>query len=92
MKQYRTTALTIDRLNLRLPAGYADRADAIAREAARQLALLTLPGGTNQQLAAIAPPPVRIQGGESDRIIARRIASGIAGQLASAPGSPGKRS
>ncbi len=81
----RQPRLTIDQLNLRLPVGYAERADAIARETARQLARLPLPTGTDLKLASIAAPVLRIHGGESDRVIARRIAQGISRQLTAAP-------
>ncbi len=81
----RQPRLTIDQLNLRLPAGYAERADAIARETARQLARLSLPTGTDLNLASTTAPVLRIHGGESDRVIARRIAQGISRQLTAAP-------
>ena len=74
-------ALSIDQLNLRLPAGYAHRADAIARETARQLSRLPLPFGADARLDSLGVPPVRIRGGESNRVIARRIAHGIHDQL-----------
>jgi hypothetical protein len=73
--------LEIGRLELRLPAGLAHRADAIARETARQLAALPLPPGADRRLASLEVPAVRIQGGESNRVIAARIARGIHNQL-----------
>jgi len=77
--------LSIDRLNLHLPAGFAHRADAIARETARQLSRMPLPadagGQSGRQLDRLGVPPIRIQGGESNRDIADRIARGIHQQL-----------
>ena len=72
--------LNIDRLDLRLPAGYEKRANNIARETARQLSRLPLPSG-DHQLASLSPPTLRLAGGETDRVIGRRIAQGISRQL-----------
>jgi len=68
-------AITIDSLNIKLPPGFGRRADAIARGAARQLA--RLPVRNSVQLASLAVPKVTVQGGETDAVIARRIAQAI---------------
>lgn len=79
------SVLSIDRLDLRLPAGYAHRADAIARETARLLSRMPLPvdahGRALYAVEHLTVPTVRIQGSESNRIIAGRIARGIHNQL-----------
>jgi len=74
--------LAIERLNLRLPTGYGRRANAIARETVRQLA--TMPLSNSLDRAALHVPAVRVAGGETDRVIAQRIARTIHGQLCGA--------
>jgi hypothetical protein len=71
--------ITIANLNIKLPPGFGRRADAIARGAARHLA--RLPIRTNVQLASLAVPKVSVQGGETDTVIARRIARAIHSQI-----------
>jgi hypothetical protein len=67
--------ITIDNLNIKLPPGFGRRADAIARGAARQLARLPVRDGV--QLAGLTVPKVTVQGGETDAVIAKRIARAI---------------
>jgi len=74
--------LFIDSLNLRLPSGFEGRADAIARETSRQLS--KLPMGQSMQLERVNIPRLRLQGGETNGVIARRIAQSIHAQI-SAP-------
>ena len=71
-----------DTLNLRLPSGFEGRADAIARETSRQLSKLSM--DQNLQLDRLNVPRVRLQGGETNGVIARRIARLIHAQI-SAP-------
>jgi len=71
--------ITIDSINIKLPPGFERRADAIARGAARHLA--RLPVRTNVQLTSLAVPKISVQGGETDSVIARRIARAIHSQI-----------
>ena len=70
---------TIDTLNLRLPAGFAHRADAIARQVGRELARRPISG--NVQLATLQLPQIAVYGGESNQAVARRIAQSIHRQI-----------
>ncbi len=67
--------LTIDRLNLRLPASLGKRADRIARDAVRQLRRLRI--DRSLALTTLDIAPIQIGGGETDAVIAGRIADGI---------------
>ncbi len=71
--------LTIDRLRLQLPAGLQPRADAIARAVARHLAALPLSSSARlERLAVTAGEP---RPGETDAVIASRIAGQIHSSL-----------
>lgn len=72
-------SFAIDTLNLRLPAGYGHRAEFIAREVGRELSRLPLQHDV--RLPAIDLPKVQVYGGESDRVIAQRIAQAIHQQV-----------
>jgi len=72
-------AVAIDSLNIKLPPGFGRRANAIARGTARQLA--RLPVEDSIQLATLTVPRITIQGGETDTVIARRIARAIHRQI-----------
>lgn len=74
------SSFAIDTLNLRLPADYHHRAEFIAREVGQ--ALSRLPLRRDVQLPALSVPSVQVHGGESDRVIAQRIAQAIHRQLA----------
>ena len=65
----------IGRLNIRLPRGFECRADAVARETVRQLARLPVTSGAS--LAGFEAPKVSVRGGESNGVIARRIARSL---------------
>ena len=69
----------IDTLNLRLPAGFAHRADAIARQIGRELARRPIWG--NVQVATLQLPNIAVYGGESNQAVARRIAQSIHRQM-----------
>ncbi|SET07331.1 hypothetical protein SAMN05216326_11124 [Nitrosomonas marina] len=71
--------LTIEKMNLKLPRGFEKRADAIAREVARQLARMPLT--QSYEYKTLMVPGVVIFNGETDQVIARRIAQSIHGQL-----------
>ena len=71
--------LQIDNLNLRLPPGYEQRADAIARETVRRLA--ELPLSQSSALKQLDLPPLKLNGGETNSVIARRIAGAIHGRI-----------
>lgn len=74
----------IDHLNLSLPSEFQGRANAIAREAVRQLGTLNL--DRSATIGSLNVPPIMLQGGESDQVIARRVAGAIRRQLLS-PGA-----
>jgi hypothetical protein len=65
----------IDTLNITLPPGFEHRAEAIARETARQLA--RMPVLRSNQMANLSLPAIRVGGGEANGVIARRIAGAI---------------
>ncbi len=79
--------LFIDTLNLRLPSGFEGRANAIARETSRQLA--KLPIAQSAQLDQVNIPKLKLQGGETNGVIARRIAQSIHAQIATPSPSGG---
>ncbi len=72
--------LFIDSLNIRLPRGFEHRADAIARETSRQLSKLPLLEHSIQ-LDGINIPRLQVSGGETNGVIARRIAGSIHNQI-----------
>ena len=71
--------ITIYNLKIKLPPGFGLRANAIARATAQQLA--HLPIRASVRLATITAPKVVLQGGETDTVIARRIARAIHRQI-----------
>jgi hypothetical protein len=73
--------LHIDALKIKLPAGFDQRAEAIARAAARELA--RLPVTQSATLREISVPAIVLAGGETNAAIARRIAGAIHGQMTS---------
>ena len=77
----------IDTLNLHLPAGYGQRAEFIAREVGWELSRLPLQHDV--RLPVIDLPKVQVHGGESDRVIARRIARAIHQQVFIGHAAPG---
>lgn len=76
------SSFSIDTLNLRLPAGYSHRAEFIAREVGQALSRLS--AQHDVQLPAVDVPAVQLYGGESDRMIAQRIAQAIHRQVVTA--------
>ena len=73
------SVLTIEQLNLTLPAGFEKRADAIARDVARELA--HMPVAQSLEIKSLSMPKVKIFNGETNQVIARRIAQSIHAQL-----------
>ena len=71
--------ISIDNLNIKLPPGFGRRANTIARATARQLAQLPIRDGA--RLGSIAVPRIVLQGGETDTVIARRVARAIHRQI-----------
>ena len=65
----------IETLNIKLPPGFEHRAEAIARETARQLA--RLPFVRSLDVASLSVPVVTVADGEANTVIARRIAGAI---------------
>ena len=71
--------LTIDRLRLQLPAGLRSRAGAIARDVARHLAALPLSSSARVERLAVTVGEPRP--GETDAVIASRIAGQLHSSL-----------
>ena len=67
--------LKVERLNLRLPPGYAPRAANIARLVADELSQSTWNSGG--EIATLRLPPLRLQFGSSDREVAQALAAAI---------------
>lgn len=84
----KATALWVERLNIRLPAGFERRADSIARQLGRQLRELSLGNLQDRELQQLTVPGVTAAAGETDSVIARRIASAIQRQLVSEVAAP----
>jgi hypothetical protein len=71
--------ITIDHLNLRLPNQYATRANAIGRELAKQLGQIDI--SHSAQIKVLDIPNLTLAGGETNQVIARKIAHGIQQQI-----------
>jgi hypothetical protein len=87
----RTGELHLDTLSLVLPARFRSRAKSIALQTARQLG--ETPLQASLALATLNVPALRLGGGESDAVIAKRIARAIHAELgvrASAAGGEGE--
>jgi hypothetical protein len=80
--------INIDKVNLSLPPGFELRANNIGRLFAEQLS--RLPITTSLSIERLSIPPLHIQPGETDTIIAQRIAHTVHSQLLS-PTSRGKK-
>ena len=72
--------ISIDHLEIQLPAGYGPRANAIARQTAHELA--RTPVGRSAALSSVEAPAVGIAGSKTNGMIARRIARAIHAQIA----------
>ena len=68
-------SVNIQRMDIRLPQGFKHRADGIARRAATELSHMAI--DRSVRLDRIDLPPLRINGGETDAIIALQIARAI---------------
>ena len=79
--------INIDKVNLSLPPGFELRANNIGRLFAEQLARLPITASLNIDRLSI--PPLHIQPGETDRVIAQRLAHTVHSHLLS-PVSRGK--
>lgn len=73
------TATLIKDLRILLPEGFAPRAAHIARETARCLAAMPL--RVSLHLESLTVPPVTVTHGETDSVIARRLARAIMQQI-----------
>jgi hypothetical protein len=82
-------AYLIDNLNIRLPQGLEKRAGGIARNLGTQLARLPFAADRNLDIAALAIEGISISGGETDAVIAGRIARAIHQQLTAANANGG---
>ena len=78
----KAATLAIERFDLRLPAGFEQRGAAIAREALRLLAKRRV--GWSGQLSRLDVPGLRIQGSETNAVIALNstVSSKMIGMLA----------
>ncbi|MCB1948925.1 hypothetical protein [Nitrosomonas sp.] len=74
-----TVILSIEQLNLKLPSGFEKRADAIARDVVRQLA--RMPVTQSLECKTLMVPRINVFNGETNQVIARRIAQSIHAQL-----------
>ena len=74
--------IDVDRLRLSLPAGYAGRADSIARLVASELE--TRLAGAAGALDGLQVGPVEITPGANDRAVAQTIAAAITDRTHSA--------
>lgn len=72
-------SFAIDTLNLQLPHGFADRADRIARQVGNELARLSIHHDVDVPMLQL--PAITVHGGESNQVIARRIARAIHRQI-----------
>lgn len=72
-------SFAIDTLNLHLPPGFADRADRIARQIGNELARFSI--DHNVDIPLLQLPAITVHGGESNHVIARRIARAIHRQI-----------
>lgn len=68
-------SLNIDALNIELPAEFINRASAISRQVAQALA--DIPLSKSLTLNSLAVPAIHAHAGETDTVIARRIAQAI---------------
>lgn len=72
-------SFAIDTLNLHVPHGFASRADRIARQVGNELA--RLPIYHDVEVPVLQLPAITVHGGESNYVIARRIAQAIHRQV-----------
>lgn len=71
--------ITIEHLNLRLPNQLSGRANAIGRELVKQLGNIEM--HHSAQLDVLDLPAVRLHGGESNQVVARKIAGSMQQQI-----------
>ncbi|MBT1076103.1 hypothetical protein [Geobacter grbiciae] len=71
--------LTIDRLRLKLPPAFRDRAGEIARLVAEELA--TVPVASDFHLDRLVVPPVEVHPQATDRDVARAVAVAVGAGL-----------
>ena len=71
--------LIIEHLNLRLPEQFSSRANGIGRELVRQLGKIDM--SYSIQLSRLDLPTLSVYGGESNQVIARKIASSVKQQI-----------
>lgn len=73
--------INIDKINLSLPPGFELRADNIGRLFANQLSRMPL--AASMSIDRLSVPPLNIHPGETDMVIAQRIAHTVHSQLTS---------
>lgn len=81
MNESNHASLTIDKLNIRLPAGFEKRADSIARNLSKQLAKIDIPIEGKRDIASLDIGNFKVHAGEANSLIARRLATSIADKL-----------
>lgn len=79
--------ILIDRFDLRLPEGFEKRADAIARHVAKQLSRLPVALSGDIDMPSIRVDRLKVTAGETNTVIARRIAGAIQQQIYSQHGN-----
>jgi len=79
--------LTIGRLRLTLPAGYAARAARIARLVADELPGRLPAGSGDLRLDHLALPSVQVAPGATDRQVAGAVAAALVSSLSGLPGA-----
>lgn len=72
-------SLSIDRLTVHLPEGFAGRAEAIVRLVVGELPELVGPGSA--VLETVPVPPVTVQPGHPDAVVAHAIATALAAEI-----------
>jgi hypothetical protein len=72
-------SLSIDRLSVRLPEGFAGRAEAIVRLMAAELPELVGPGSAARE--SVRVPPVTMHPGHPDAVVAHAIAAALAAEI-----------
>jgi len=65
----------IQKMRLQLPAGYEHRGEGLARRVADRLSQLTWDRPVNRQ--SVAVPPLEMKPGESEAVLALRIADAV---------------
>ena len=80
--------IRVERLRMRLPAGFEGRADSIAR-LVRQIAQRALRPGYNEHRDTVSVPPVLVAHSDDNAQIARALGGAVARKLLAPQARPG---